>query len=381
MDLENHFRILVVDDVPANILVVKLLLEAEGYAAFGATSAAAAREYLETDPVDLILLDVMMPEVSGFEFARELAAEPELCFVPVIFLSALQESNEIATGLESGGVDYISKPFRKPELLARVRTHLQLSQSRKQLREQNLLLERLAREAREASQARDKFVAILAHDLRNPFSGILSLVTEMEFNLDQFSPEELRDAVQSVYNSTRQVSDLLHSLLEWAQTQTGAQVIHKNMHSVEDLVNQALKPLTGMIGKKELKVTQSINNCQVWADENTLLVIFRNLLSNAIKFTPRGGSIRVEGFNEGEHTVVSIRDSGVGISAQTISELFRLDIRTTTAGTESESGSGLGLLLCKEFIERNDGSLEVESQLGQGSLFRVRLPSNKDIKV
>jgi signal transduction histidine kinase len=110
-------------------------------------------------------------------------------------------------------------------------------------------------------------------------------------------------------------------------------------------------------------------------------VIFRNLLSNAIKFTPRGGSIRVEGLNEGEHTVVSIRDSGVGISAQTISELFRLDLRTTTAGTESESGSGLGLLLCKEFIERNDGSLEVESQLGQGSLFRVRLPSNKDIKV
>jgi signal transduction histidine kinase len=294
----------------------------------------------------------------------------------VIFLSALQESSEIATGLDSGGVDYISKPFRKPELLARVRTHLQLSHSRKQLREQNLLLERLAREAREASQARDKFVAILAHDLRNPFSGILSLVTELEFNLDQFSPEELREAIQSVYNSTSQVSDLLHSLLEWAQTQTGAQVIYSSKHSVGDLLDQALRPLAGMIVKKELKVTKSIDGCEVWADENTLLAVFRNLLSNAIKFTPRGGSIRVEGLTKGASTEVSFRDSGVGISAQTISELFRLDIRTTTAGTESESGSGLGLLLCKEFIERNGGSLDVESQLGKGSLFRVTLPTS-----
>jgi len=376
MALENPYKILIVDDVPANILVVKLLLEAEGYGAFGATSAAVARKYLETETVDLILLDVMMPEVSGFEFARDLSTDPLLCYVPVIFLSALQESSEIATGLDSGGVDYISKPFRKPELLARVRTHLQLSHSRKQLREQNLLLERLAREAREASQARDKFVAILAHDLRNPFSGILSLVTELEFNLDQFSPEELREAIQSVYNSTSQVSDLLHSLLEWAQTQTGAQVIYSSKHSVGDLLDQALRPLAGMIVKKELKVTKSIDGCEVWADENTLLAVFRNLLSNAIKFTPRGGSIRVEGLTKGASTEVSFRDSGVGISAQTISELFRLDIRTTTAGTESESGSGLGLLLCKEFIERNGGSLDVESQLGKGSLFRVTLPTS-----
>ncbi|MEI8092854.1 MAG: hybrid sensor histidine kinase/response regulator [Spirochaetales bacterium] len=374
----EHPRILVVDDVAANVAMVGAVLRAEGFLVSGAQGAVEAMEVLQSQSVDLILLDVMMPVTNGFDFSRRLHAMPETADLPVIFLSALSNEHEIVQGFEAGGVDYVSKPFHKQELLSRVRTHLTLRKARQDLKEQNLVLARTSRELKESNLARDKFLSILAHDLRNPFAGIMSLQGEIRDNLETFSAGELRSAVDAIQTSTQAIYNLLTTLLEWGKAQTGVAVFQFSSFSVSSAVEQALAPLQSMLALKELTLRVEVGATQVWAELASVVSIIRNLLSNAVKFTKRSGLITVVARTEGDQTVIEVKDTGLGMTPEMQDQLFRLDVKVSTLGTEKESGTGLGLLLCREFADRNSGSLDVESVSGVGTVFRLRLPSNKD---
>lgn len=367
-------HILVVDDVPANLQVVSAILSSQGYTVHTVRSGQEALDYLSTVNVDLILLDVMMPGMNGFETTRQIKSNPAWERVPVIFLTALTDKDEVVQGFESGGVDYVTKPFNKSELLIRVKTHLTLEKTRYDLEEKNTVLNRTALELKEANVARDKFLSILAHDLKNPFAGLLSLMDEILKDLDSFEKNEMREIFQTLRNSSNNVYHLLLTLLDWGRSQTGGLVLNPQFLNLNALVDDILFTFENSLNQKQLELHYLIDIPEIKADRETLATVLRNLVSNAIKYSKPGGKILFSSTRESERICLSVQDTGIGIKPENLKRLFRLDSKLSTLGTNHEVGTGLGLILCKEFVERNGGTLTVESQWGLGTIFRIYFP-------
>lgn len=370
----NKPNILAVDDVPANLQVVGAILSNEGYDVHTVTSGYQALEFLGSHDVDLVLLDVMMPHLNGFETAKEIKKNPQWENLPIIFLTAVSDKDEVVQGFEVGGVDYVTKPFNKSELLIRVKTQITLRKTRHDLEVQNTKLERIAKELKEANLARDKFFSILAHDLKNPFSGLLSLMDEIIQHLDTFSQEDLLEIFKTLRNSSNNVYHLLLTLLDWGQTQTGGLNLKIQPLNLYPLIEELQYTFENSLAQKKIEFVHELGIPSVLADRETLATILRNLVSNAIKYTKTGGKIHISSQKVLDTVEITVRDTGVGIKPENMSKLFRLDTKMSTLGTDHESGTGLGLILCKEFVEKNHGSLGVESVWGQGTVFRVFLP-------
>lgn len=224
----------------------------------------------------------------------------------------------------------------------------------------------------ELNQTRDKFFSIVAHDLRNPFVTIFGY-TEMLINDDSLSEEEKTFMVEQIDKSSRRAFALLENLLQWGMSQTGAIQMKKEEVSVKLLLLEALSHVKPQADKKEILLKLSSGeDIKVFADQTMIVTVFRNLLSNAIKFTPNGGDVKIEYFSEGKYAVINFADSGIGIPENELTKIF------TSAkikdGTSNEKGSGLGLMVCREFVEKNDGKISVTSNYGKGSVFTVKLP-------
>lgn len=358
----NRAKILIVDDVPQNIQIVGNLLSSENYDVFFALSGEEALQIAQTQDLHLILMDVMMPGMNGFDTVRALKAQPQHRNTPVIFLTALSEKENILDGFDAGGVDYVTKPFNRSELLARVRTHVALSQTREELRQASLM--------------RDRFFAILAHDLRSPFQALLGLLSETLVQFETLGSEDIKDILQGVHGSSEKAYELLQNLLEWGRSQTGHIILTPEKISLKPLV-EGLEHLNAVaFQEKKIQFDSSGVKDSCWADRNTLEFILRNLVSNALKFTPEGGTVTLKSEVSGEQVLISVRDTGVGMDEEKLARLFRLDQRVSTPGTKKEPGSGLGLILCRDFAQKNRGELTVESQVGKGSVFRLTLPLN-----
>lgn len=361
-------RILAVDDVPSNLLTIQAILPTQEFFFLGASGAEEAFGILKEFPVDLILLDVVLPDIDGYEIARRLKASPATASIPVIFLTALKNEDEIVKGFEVGGVDFISKPFHPTELLLRLRTHLAL-------KDKNEALERAAADLRLANQSRDRFFSILAHDLRNPFVGFLSLLEVILSRPDAMSAEELQQSLVSMGHTAQNVYRLLETLLDWGRSQTGGLSLEIQALFLPFLVEEALEPLELSFRKKQITVSIETPRIMVMADRYTVVSILRNLLSNAMKFTKPGGRVTVGAQTEGGRVSIAVSDTGVGIPAQRIPLLFRLENKVSTPGTAREPGTGLGLILCAEFAEKNHGDLSVESVCDVGTTFTLELPA------
>lgn len=371
-------RILAVDDVPTNLQVVSAILSSQGYSVTTVRSGQEALDHLAQNPVDLILLDVMMPGMNGFETTRMIKKNPQWEKIPVIFLTALTDKDEVVQGFESGGVDYVTKPFNKSELLIRVKTHLTLEKTRNDLEDKNLVLNQTARELKEANLARDKFFSILAHDLKNPFAGLLSLMDEILRNLDSFTKEEMREIFQALRNSSNNVYHLLITLLDWGRSQTGGLVLNPQKVSLFAVLDEILYTFENSLTQKNLELHHFLDIPEITADRETLATVLRNLISNSIKYTKPGGKILVTSTKENNQIYLKVQDTGVGIKPENLKKLFRLDTKISTLGTNHEMGTGLGLILCKEFVEKNGGTIAVESQWGTGTTFHLRFPLDAD---
>lgn len=369
--VKSDYKILIVDDVMSNVLLLKILLTNEKYQVCTANCGNMCIEQAKAEKPDLILLDVMMPDISGFDAAQILKKDPETAHIPIIFLTALNNPSDLVHGFQVGANDFLTKPFNKEELVVRVFHQIKLVAATRIIEHQN-------EELRATISNRDKMYSVIAHDLRSPMASI-----RMVLNLvvNAMSPEiigpELFELLDKANRESEEVHDLLDNLLKWTKSQTGRLTVVRQDLDLNDIIPGVVDifEMIAQTKKIELKYQGSSNPVVVIADNDMLKTIVRNFLSNAIKFSPENSSIEISLNVEGDFAKVSVRDHGVGIASERIDSIFKKG--ETTYGTGGEEGSGLGLQLCADFARKIDGDVMVESVLGEGSTFSVLVPLKK----
>jgi PAS domain S-box-containing protein len=227
----------------------------------------------------------------------------------------------------------------------------------------------------EANAAKSKLFSIIAHDLKNPFNSLMGFSQLLLKNFGKYSPDKIKEYVSYINKSAQQGFSLLENLLEWSRTQTGKLEVQKISFDLVKLISEAYNLLLAFAKSKEISITLNFpENLFVLADENMIKTVLRNLISNAIKFTHRQGKIFIKAFKDNNWAIVEITDNGIGISLENLRILFNIDNEYSSLGTEKENGTGLGLILCQEFLNLNNGTIEVESKKNEGSTFRIRIP-------
>lgn len=240
----------------------------------------------------------------------------------------------------------------------------------KKLKEQTELLHEL-------NIKKDKFLTIMAHDLKGPFNSILGLTELLVTEYDNISEEERISFIKMLHSSSNSTYKLLEDLLEWARLQRGHIEIKPEELNLMDLINESIEPSLANAAQKEITVIKNIKDyISVKADNNSIKTIIRNLFNNAIKYTPNGGFVEFNALQNENEIEISIADTGIGMSPDRISKLFRIETSHSRLGTNDESGTGLGLILCKDIVTKNDGKIWVESEPGKGSIFTFSIPVN-----
>ena len=379
MDLDNTFesqinrsdyKILIVDDVTSNVLLLKILLTNEKFQVCTANCGNMCIEQAKAEKPDLILLDVMMPDISGFDTAVILKKDPELKEIPIIFLTALNSPADLVKGFQVGANDFLSKPFNKEELLARVMHQIALVAAKRLIQKQN-------RELLATINNRDKMYSVIAHDLRSPMASIRMVLNLVAATI---SPDVVGDEIYSLLDKANKesedVHDLLDNLLKWTKSQTGRLNVVLQDLDLNDIIPGVVDIFELIAANKKIKLVYTGTSTIVRADNDMLKTVVRNFLSNAIKFSPESSTIEITVSSDGDFAKVSVRDHGVGIAADRIDTIFHKG--ETTYGTGGEEGSGLGLQLCQDFARKNGGDVMVESVEGQGSTFSMMVPLKKD---
>ncbi len=374
--MEKTNKILVVDDQPNNLKVIANVLNDE-YKLFVANSGKNALLVLESEQPNLILLDVMMPEMNGFEVCERIKQNENIKDIPIIFLTAKSDIEDIQRGFEVGAVDYITKPFNLIELKARVKNHIDLYNSQHELKLLNERLSASENVLKLANDTKNKFFSIIAHDLKSPFSGFMGLSDMLANNMDKMKPEMIKTISKTMNEESQRIYNLLENLLEWSNTQIGLSDVNLVQIDLLESYTGAIETFLQNANLKNIKLNNNIQkNTLVFADNYMLNTVFRNLISNAIKFTRQNGQINISTIeNTGNRTyTVVIEDNGIGMKETVLKHIFDIGSKHTSLGTANEKGSGLGLVLCKEFIEKMSGRIFVDSEYGQGTTFYFTLP-------
>ena len=356
-------RILAVDDIPDNLILVQTILETEGYEIDLVADGASAIAYVEQTPPKLIMLDVMMPGMDGYEVTRRIRKNPELGYIPILLITAHHDSS-VVEGLDAGADDFIRKPFDTDELLARVRSLLRLKHS---LDEQ----EKMARQ-------REDFVSRLTHDLRTPLVAADRMLDLFQQEIYCKISPEMKQAIAAMSRSNNNLLQMVNTLLEVSRLEAGKKTINTdercNLQEIVQEVVQELSPLAdekGLVLKVNTEQLEGIgeNAGVVMGDRLELRRVISNLVGNSIKFTDTGKvEVRI---SETEDLVkIEVEDTGYGIAKEdqtTVFERFR-------QGKNKRSGSGLGLHLSSRIVDTHKGTIQLSSELGQGSTFTVQLP-------
>jgi two-component system sensor histidine kinase/response regulator len=356
-------NILIVDDVPDNLKVLSGILKEIGYKIRPVLNGQLALQVAENETPDLILLDIMMPGIDGYEVCRQLKLNPKLNEIPVIFISALNDTMDIVNAFKSGGVDYITKPFQAEEVSARVATHIKISEQSKELKELNA--------------TKDRFFSIIAHDLRGSIGSMMQ-ISELIARKGDVDEETLYTFLESQKDLSKNTFQLLENLLNWARCNTNQIEYYPEMLDVSTIINASVSNIIYQANNKDLAISVSNpDQIRVFADENMFRSVIRNLLSNAVKYTPKGGAISILITPAENNSVVfAVRDTGIGMPPKIVENLFRIDSKNYRPGTDGEPSNGLGLLLCNEFIKKQGGRLWVESEEGKGSTLSFIIPQD-----
>ena len=368
----SEYKILIVDDVMSNVLLLKVLLTNEKFAIATASNGRQALEQVEKENPDLVLLDVMMPDMSGFEVAQHLKSNPNTADIPIIFLTALNSTADIVKGFQVGANDFISKPFNKEELIIRVTHQISLVAAKR------LILSK-TEELQRTIAGRDKLYSVIAHDLRSPMGSIKMVLNMLILNLpSEKIGAEMYELLTMANQTTEDVFSLLDNLLKWTKSQIGKlNVVYQDVDLVE--VTDGVIEIFSMVASlKKIRIREmKPEKMMVNADIDMLKTVVRNLLSNAIKFSKENSEVLVKMEEEDGMAVVSVQDYGCGISEEGQKKLLHTDTHFSTFGTNNEEGSGLGLLLCKDFVVKNGGKLWFTSKEGEGSIFSFSIPVKK----
>jgi signal transduction histidine kinase/DNA-binding response OmpR family regulator len=493
--MHNSFKILVVDDTPEILDITTRTLRKADYTVFEAINGAECMELLHRENPDILLLDVILPDVNGKELAKEIKKMPAFSSVFIFLLSGLKTSTQdISEGLEEGADGYITRPVNSRELLARVASACRIVRAERlsaealfkyhslfscmqeglylhemvygeegkpidyRIIEANPISEellnikpeeaigKLASELFGTDQApfleiytkvvetgepvsfekyfapmkkyfqvsafstgkesfatafydislrkvaeeklkhknaelhkinaeKDMFFSILAHDLRSPFNSILGFGELLVEEVSEKQYGNIEEYAGVILKSSQNAVNLLSNLMEWAQSQTGRMEFKPENFEIIDLITDVEALFDGIARQKSIVIVNDFpSNANVCADKAMINTVCRNLISNAIKFSKPGGKIVLSIVENPSGILVGVSDNGIGISQQNIEKLFRIDEKYSTAGTHNEKGTGLGLILCKEFIEKHGGNIWVESKENNGSSFYFTLP-------
>lgn len=403
---EPFIKILLVDDNENNLLSMEVVLENEKYVFYKATSGREAlRILLKEEDFSLILLDVKMPIMDGYETAALIYERDKLRQIPIIFITAHDyEEAAIFKGYEAGAVDFIRKPYnpellrskvtvftelyRKNQLLQRQEEKLQaINQDLLQLNqglEQRVLkrtmeLEGLNQELKALNLSKDKFLSVISHDLRNPLTSLLASSENLSRSAEKLQTDQIKMFAGIIYRTSNKILTQLNELVEWAKDQR-----EKTNFSPQELplrrnVNESLDLLRENARQKNISLENEIDDdLYIHADILMFRSILQNLVTNAIKYTPAGGEAVVVTAQLRDGMVeLCIRDKGVGMSEQTREMLFGQVTAASLLGTNKEKGTGLGLLLVKDFIATHGGTLRIESELNEGTCVVFTMPAKK----
>ncbi len=511
-------QILLVEDNDIQLKLITDFLKETEFTVHAAKNAFEAWQTANRIQPDIILLDIMMPGMSGIELCKKLKETFKLRDIPIIFLTALGNKDDIISGLKAGAADYILKPFDQEELIARINVHYELKVSKDIIIEQNkklqlelekrriaeenfrlffhavnsspasviitdfeghieyinpaviqltgyqlneiqgkknnifksgyhdvdfyqelwntiksgqqwagefcnkkknsdlfweystiaplrnengdfthivavkvditeskLRLEKINQtntELEELNATKDKFFSIIAHDLKNPLSILLNSTEILASPEYKLTSTEITSFSREIHKSSKRLYDLLENLLTWARSQTGRIEFNPNYNMIYDIARNAQSLLTHLAESKNIKISIDMpHNAIAFCDNNMVATVFRNLISNAIKYTPDEGNIYIgidklytSEKNGMKFLRFFVKDTGVGINRQDIQNLFRIDKTHSTLGTAKEKGTGIGLLLCKEFIDKHQGKIDIDSEIGVGTTFYFSLP-------
>jgi two-component system sensor histidine kinase/response regulator len=359
----NAGCLLVVDDQESNIQVVGAALGKLGFEIFPATGGAQAFQRLAVRRPDLILLDLLMPEMDGFEVCRRIRENANWAEIPIIFLSSADDKSLIVRALESGGVDYITKPFNHAELVTRVRTHLALKRARDEL-------EQLAED-------RDELLGILTHDLKNHLGGMDMSAQLLRDRTEALADPKLRLMAENISHSSNQMLAFVKEYLANASADHGL-LLKTESVNLSDAATRVVQQHQEAAKRKQLMlklVLPPTNGMLVQADGAALNQVLDNLLSNAIKFSPPGKQIRLTVCPpDAGYVECQVQDEGPGFSEEDKVRMFSRYGRLSARPTGGEPSTGLGLSIVKKLVQAMHGELACESTPGNGATFAFRLP-------
>ncbi len=360
--LQQKPNILIVDDHPTNIKLVEGFLRQDGrYNYSSTTQPTEVLELCRDHAVDMVLLDIMMPAMDGYEVCEALKSNPDTKDIPVIFLSAKHEPESIVKGFKAGGVDYLIKPINGMELLVRITTHLSLRRHEQQLQELNA--------------TKDRFISIIAEDLRSPITGLRGVLQMIDNNFDTLNKEHLHEYISMSHLAADSLASLAENLIEWSSLHVNELPLHPTQLDLHELFASAIRSTQEEAPQKDIQFHLTIDEgTLITTDEPSLRQVALNLLRNAVAFSHQQGDVTISAEADDLACTISIIDNGIGIDAENQKKLFQLDQRFSRAGTAGEMGSSMGLLLCRELLERNHGTISIQSELNKGTQATITLP-------
>lgn len=372
--MKEHLNILIIEDSELDAeLIIHNLKKAEYSISFKRIESASELTHaLKENEWDLIIADYSLPQFDA-PTALKILHDSGLDIPFIVVSGRIGEETSVAM-MKLGAHDYLMKD-NLTRLVPVINRELSEARVRKERKIAEEKIKQYVNQLEQINADKDKFFSILAHDLKNPFFGVINLLKIIQDNLEKNDLKEIKNYIRIVYDTSKYVYKLLDNLLEWSRIQTGRIEFNREIINIKEIIKDNIALLESQANNKFIKIHFDLKKDYVVpGDENMLNVILGNLIGNAIKFTPKNRDIFITVHDKVKYFEICIKDAGFGIEQENIQELFKIDSKFRRAGTNNEKGTGLGLVLCKEFVEKHGGKIWVESELEKGSEFKFTLP-------
>lgn len=361
-------NILIVDDEIINIKILERVLSRNSYNSISTTNSVDVMKLLTKNTIDLILLDIQMPKLDGFHLATMLKKDVIFRDIPIIFLTGMAEGNIIAKAFEIGCSDYISKPFKKEELLARIKTHLKIKDMENVLKNKNKELSKFI-------EQKNQFLGIAAHDIRNPL-GVISGYTDILLSMGN-SDEKYLKILDNMNKSSKHILSIVNDLLEFTKYSSDKMNLKLKEININDFFEEIISMNRIISEQKEISITlenRTKDDLKINIDPEKMTQVMNNLISNGVKYSNKNTTIAVIIKQQDNNLLITVKDQGQGIQKDELYKLFKPFSTTTNKSTAGERSTGLGLTIVKSIIEKHNGKIGVESEWQKGSCFFIELP-------
>jgi len=365
----NNSLIMIVDDTPVNLEILSLILQRNNYRVAEFPKGSLALKSAAVRPPDLILLDIMMPEMDGFEFCQKLKEDQFLKEIPVIFISALNDTENKVKAFTHGGVDYINKPFHKEEVLSRVQVHLNLRRQHQEIIKQKEMLQRSYDELKMLELQRDKLVHMIVHDMRSPLMGLLGSAEMLEMSIRDLDQPEMKTDIEMIQACGNTIKEMITTLLDISRMESGQMPVYKKHSRIGDIFHHAQRNLGSLLTDVTINAIFPTSLAEASCDPDLTARIFQNLLGNAAKFAGSKCIIEIKVEDTENRLKISISDNGPGIPQDYQNKIFDKFSQVMEHKAGRKDSTGLGLTFCKLAVESQGGKIGVESSPGNGCVF------------